>query len=455
MRLKERRSEHDRHTAVRTHPEASSVLKRLFEITTHSKPRVHGVVFRNPDGSIGRRDFSTHWLHWYPAKMFHRIPQRILESLPKKPITILDPFCGSGTVLLEGLLRGHRVIGVDVNPVARLISQVKTTPIDPRHLNRHKAAIVRRARANTASLKPDKVLDFWFRPEIRRVLEAIAVSIQEINHNECRQFFLMTFSSIVRHASMADPSIPPPVKLNCARAKRANKKYKNDLKRALALTSEGTYRHFESAVQRNIQRMTELWNVSALGSAEILPKGAEAARTGLPDASVDLVVTSPPYCGAQKYARSLRLEMLLTGIPPDEISSVDRMTLGTERVSRQHISETPRSTYSSANSLISRIYRINPIRGMMLFQYVNYLNQFAVELRRLLRPGGNAFVTFGTDRIAGIRVDFAQMFSSLAAKQKLRHVATLVDSIPSRGMMTIRHSSAGTIQDERVVWLRG
>ena len=79
---------------------------------------------------MGRRDRATHWIHWYPAKMFHRIPAEILGSFAGERLTVLDPYCGSGTVLLEAALQGHRAVGADVNPLARLISTVKTRRLD-------------------------------------------------------------------------------------------------------------------------------------------------------------------------------------------------------------------------------------------------------------------------------------------------------------------------------------
>jgi hypothetical protein len=86
----------------------------------------HSVVtFRDAGGAVGRRDRATHLLHWYPAKMFYRIPDQILQTLrPGSLSVILDPFCGSGTVLVEGIARGYSTIGIDINPLARLISRV-------------------------------------------------------------------------------------------------------------------------------------------------------------------------------------------------------------------------------------------------------------------------------------------------------------------------------------------
>ena len=92
----------------------------------------------------------------------------------------------------------------------------------------------------------------------------------------------------------------------------------------------------------------------------------------------------------------------------------------------------------------------------MLSHYGKYVDDFAREVARVLRPGGHAFVTFGTDRMVGIDVNCAEI--NLSAPQPPTvccfHIATLVDTVPSRGMITRRHSTASTIAEEHVVWVR-
>ena len=84
--------------------------------------------------NICTRDVTlhTHGFHKYPAKFIPHIPrwaiEKYLNSSKKK--TILDPFCGSGTTLVEGILAGHNVIGIDIDPLSALISKVKTTRVD-------------------------------------------------------------------------------------------------------------------------------------------------------------------------------------------------------------------------------------------------------------------------------------------------------------------------------------
>ena len=75
----------------------------------------------------------THGIHNYPAMMVCPISRNILTIIKKiMPVrTLLDPFAGSGTVLVEGMLAGiPEVYGNDINPLALFISKVKTTPLD-------------------------------------------------------------------------------------------------------------------------------------------------------------------------------------------------------------------------------------------------------------------------------------------------------------------------------------
>ncbi len=80
----------------------------------------------------------THGFHKYPAKFIPHIPKwainKYLAGQTSK--TILDPFCGSGTTLAEGILAGHNVIGIDIDPLSCLIAKVKTTNVNTSELNK-------------------------------------------------------------------------------------------------------------------------------------------------------------------------------------------------------------------------------------------------------------------------------------------------------------------------------
>lgn len=79
---------------------------------------------------IPKNSYLTHNIHKYTAKLIPHIPRYLITKHAPEGSLVLDPFCGSGTTILEARLLGHCAIGIDINPLAVLISKVKTTPLD-------------------------------------------------------------------------------------------------------------------------------------------------------------------------------------------------------------------------------------------------------------------------------------------------------------------------------------
>ena len=439
--------------------DARAVLRDLHEDQWNRKrsQREIRVSFRDHGGAVGRRDFATHWIHWYPAKMFHRIPSVFLDTveLPDQA-TVLDPFCGSGTVLLEANLRGYHAIGIDINPLARLISRVKITPLDPSELNSELALLLPRAKRSRSTPVPQPTLDYWLSPLARVGLHRLAIAIAEVPDAESRAFFQVALTSIVRQVSVADPAIPPLVRLREERAETAGARYRNALQKSRSITTSSVYSDFVDAATANIRRMSELHSIRrGVGQTRFSAIGAHAALTGLRSKSIDAIITSPPYCGSQKYVRSMKLELILSGCPQDELRQLDREMLGTEAV-------TTRSTQLSelltgdgyVDRVVRKVYDANPVRARMASDYSKYISAFASECRRVLRPGGHLLVTLGKSTLAGVPFPADRIFCRASQAVGLEFIATLVDSIPSRGLLTHRHSTAGRIDHEFIVWLR-
>ena len=415
------------------------------------------VSFRKNGRTIGRRDYATHWIHWYPAKMFQRIPSAFLDNVAIGHAShILDPFCGSGTVLLEANLRGHSAIGIDVNPFAQLISRVKVTPLPPNELTPYLHHIIPRAKRSRSQPQKHSLLDSWIHPIARPALHNLSIAISDIPDEDIKAFFLITLTSIVRCLSLADPAIPPLVRLRQDRAHLAGKRYRKALDRSRSMSPALVYKAFADAAIRNIRRMSELYDVqSALGSTQFTSNGSHAASTGLKSNSIDAIITSPPYCGSQKYVRSMKLEMTLMGCLQPELQHIDRHTLGTEAVStRARPLDKLLTDDQSVDRIITEVHRRNPVRALIASDYSRYLTSFANECARLLRPGGHLLVTFGRSTVAGIPFPADRIFSHAAKAADLRYIATLVDRIPSRGLLTQRHRTAGRIDFEYIVWLR-
>ena len=79
--------------------------------------------------------YATHGFHTYPAMMVPQIAAQLIKEYGKNKKLIYDPYCGTGTTLVEANLAGINAIGTDLNPLARLISKAKTSVIEPQTLD--------------------------------------------------------------------------------------------------------------------------------------------------------------------------------------------------------------------------------------------------------------------------------------------------------------------------------
>lgn len=152
------------------------------------------VDFRLLVSEINTQERYTHLIHTYPAKLLPQIPYFFLnnEILSKKGDLVLDPFCGTGTVLLEANLANRNSIGIDANPLARLISEVKVNYIAPDILSLKIKTIIDQAKLSRKRRMPRiKNLDFWFSNKAKLQLARLADKIALIDNIPERMFFVL------------------------------------------------------------------------------------------------------------------------------------------------------------------------------------------------------------------------------------------------------------------------
>lgn len=150
--------------------------------------------------------YITHGYHRYPAKFIPQIVSRLAEKYTNEGDLIVDPFGGCGTTLVESKVMGRPSVGVDINPVAVLITKAKITPIDPQKIE--KAFTILKAKLDTYS-KDTKVkapghkrIDYWFKPEEKRKLAFIFAEISKLKDQDIRDFFYCGFSNILKNCSI-------------------------------------------------------------------------------------------------------------------------------------------------------------------------------------------------------------------------------------------------------------
>lgn len=255
------------------------------------------------EGDLSESAFSA--LHFHPGRFISQIPAALIGRLTQPGDTVLDPFCGSGTTLLEAQRLGRRSIGIDVNPVSILIAKGKAhrqraeriEMLMYGHLNR---LISLRLEASSKqsvqfALPPSTVQGAkWFHHATLLDLTLIWQYIESCR-GSAQGLLQFCFSCILMPA--------------CNETRHWG--YVCDNTRPLSSRRVNVFNLFETAVSKLIEAYKERdqHRTENLHTVQLHCGDATSMLSRMNDESVDLVVTSPPYFGVVDYVKSQRLTM--------------------------------------------------------------------------------------------------------------------------------------------------
>jgi hypothetical protein len=352
------------------------------------------------DFTAADTQYLTHAIHRYSGKFIPQIARQSIELLTKQGELVLDPYCGSGTTLLECSLAGRRSIGIDLNPLAALISRVKTRPIKQLAL----LEFVRRIKEDIGDLKSDslnKQLSFldlvgqqkrsrldraredsrwtadwyvkWFQNDVRLELIAIHQRILEESCEDLRNVALVAFSDILRKSSNAHGSYPNVMfDKNRGAPPPATPRFIQRLDEIVAAVSQ-----LEGALMgKPIPEVVR-------GNARLLPLEME---------SIDAVITHPPYIGSIPYAEYGILSLTWLG---HNAKQLDKNLTGGRRQSKDVVEQ-----FSIGYSDMIR------------------------ESHRVLKPERFMLVLVGNPMVKARRVELAEMSRELAIAIGFKVAAT-------------------------------
>lgn len=393
---------------------------------------------------VGER--ASHYLHPYPAKLLPHIAHFFLanRALVGADEIVLDPFGGSGTVALETILSGRTALYADANPLGRLITAVKTRLIDHASLAAASEDVRQGFRRSRTRKLPDVVnLEKWFEPVITSDLVRLRAAINTLENETLRNFMRVTFSAVTRKASNSDPRFSVPVRYRDGEA--PNGVSVIDL--------------FEAQLEANIARIGALEHVASLGNAT--PAGIDARRLTtadgerLPSGSVGMIISSPPYASAQKYVRAASLSLgWLDLAPSNGLRRLEDQTIGREHYAKASWANIGSTGIEHADILIAEIARENASRAKIVGTYLIEMRAALTEAVRVLRPGGCFVLVIGDNTVCGRRFASSDYLRLMLEGMGMKTILSLVDSIPSRGLMTRRNETAGIIASESVIVFR-
>lgn len=288
--------------------------------------------------------YSVHGLHEYKGKFNPQIARAILNIFNVHPLRrVLDPFCGSGTTLVECAHLGADAYGTDLNPFAVYLANAKllalSTPAAALNsaLDRL-AARFRQLKGWTTNIRQDLrgvYLQSWFDPQLLHVIEVAADQIKAAT-GEFSPIFLSIASNLLRDYSLQDP---------CDLRIRRRKS---------PLPHVPFVDAFLAAAQRFLERLESAQSV--LGVRRQTGEASLCDVTAFKQKKFrylfDAALTSPPYAMALPYIDTQRLSLVwLDLLPADRILSLESELIGSRELRGVHRRELIERMHDNAAGL--------------------------------------------------------------------------------------------------------
>lgn len=235
--------------------------------------------------------YLTHSFHPYPAKFPPQLPRNLLAKFAKPGEKVLDPFCGSGTTLVEARLQGIHSVGVDINGLACLLSKVKSTPLSLRKLRiaaqtfqvvEEESFLWQMGKRREIQVPKIEGLDHWFQPNVARELSFIRQSLLQVSDNDVRDFLKIVLSAIIVRVSNQE----------------------SDTRFAAISKNVPDGFTFKTFLERGRDFLDRIKEFSRLAKIDVTVHihNADARDLAFLDSeSFDLIITSPPYANTYDY----------------------------------------------------------------------------------------------------------------------------------------------------------
>ena len=351
------------------------------------------------DFKDSQTQYLTHKYHSYPARFIPQIPRAFIQLFSKEGDTILDPFCGCGTTLVESTLLKRHSIGNDFNPLATLLSKVKTTSLSDQQLIKIDSLIkLIEARIKKNNLKesdlpelPSRNISKLFSKEMLKELQVIKniVKTVEAKDKNLYNYLLISLSATIR---------------------------------AIIESENGD--NILGIFERKLNQMTNLMREYRENAHKTNIKliNGDARKLDISSDSVDLIVTSPPYVNALDYYRVHMYNMLWLGMDYNEFK----------------INEIGGHSHFLAN------------RFRLLAEYLGDMLRAMIEMNRVLKDGKYCAIVVGNSSIDYELIESYKHFINMVNYIGFEHIKTIFRNINKSSKYFVN----GKIDDEYIIVLK-
>ncbi len=326
---------------------------------------------------------SLHSIHPYPAKFIPELPKEILSRLEMPPNSIVfDPFCGSGVTLTEAQTAGFPTVGVDLNPIACLLSRVKSCP-NQFDISRIAKEIVERCKRvnNSVEIPPIKNLDHWFKKGIQRKISVLVAEIKKIEDPDIRDTLNFSLSANLVRLSNQDSDT-----------------------RYAAIEKKISDTEVFPLFLKTAERLKRAKNKQVINSsARVINKNSLLLDSEDLTEKIGITITSPPYPNAYEYWLYHKYRMWWLGYDAEKVKS-------DEIGARAHYFK---KNHQTADDFV------NQMNVIFEFLYENSVQ------------GAYSIFIIGRSKIHGEIINNERIIEEAGLRNDFKHIATIARSIKS------------------------
>lgn len=352
-------------------------------------------------------------------------PEIVWRKLPKdgRCLRVLDPMAGSGTTLVTARMYGHKAIGFDSDPLAVLIANAWIADLDVEEIEEKAKKVLKKAQARAKGIKISEAyppnssgetkefIRYWFDATNRRQLTALAASISSIRDARLRGVLWCAFSRLIitKHSGAS-------LAMDVSHS-RPHKTYEK--------APINAFDHFERAA-KYITKASPFKNLKPkLHRASV--KNGDARKLPLKNASVDMVITSPPYLNAIDYLRGHKLSLVWMGHEISDIRNLRSANVGAE------VSALDNASDQKTEAVIKEMCGGGSLEGRkkgMVRRYVQDLRAVIRENFRVLRKTGRAVYVVGNCNLQETFIQNSKCISVLAEEAGFQLVSVRKRPLP-------------------------
>ena len=387
-----------------------------------AQPTWQHILENGASGPSKRKDpkYVTHGLHAFKGKFYPQLAKSLINiSGIQVGARLLDPYCGSGTTLLEGMLNGFISYGCDFNPLSAKISHAKTSILSvPRNLVDLSIRAILDRLSHRRDRFPASLDQFtnstheellnWFPENVLYKINWLLAKVRLFGNPTLVDFFEVVISDLIREVSHQDPS-----DLRIRRRKDA-------------MYDAPVCQVFGEKLELQHARLRRYWSVAGhqpgpLTSPTVVQGDSRRAETmqalGLGQEQIDCVVTSPPYATALPYIDTDRLSLLaIMGISSRARSDLEENLTGSREIRRSERREAEtrlldesafealpcavvtaiRDIYTANASVEVGFRRAN--MSALLWRYFTDMKESLIQIIRVMKFDAKAFYVVGNSR---------------------------------------------------------